>query len=81
VQAAREATEKVISELDGPHPTDVAVRGVSGIVVPELLSASQDADLLVLGARGGGGFHALRLGGVSSQLVGHASCPVAVVPA
>jgi nucleotide-binding universal stress UspA family protein len=47
--------------------------------VRALLDASEEADLLVLGARGVGGFKALLLGSVSQQCLHHATCPVAIV--
>jgi nucleotide-binding universal stress UspA family protein len=45
-----------------------------------LLDASRDADLLVVGSRGHGGFPELTLGSVSHSVVLHAVCPVVVVP-
>lgn len=40
-----------------------------------------DADLVVVGSRGGGGFSKLLLGSMSNQVVSHAACPVVVIPA
>jgi nucleotide-binding universal stress UspA family protein len=77
--AAEEATTKVTSELGDQQPASVTVRAVSGFVVQELIDASKDADLLVVGSRGGGGFAALVLGSATTQVVGHAHCPVVVV--
>jgi nucleotide-binding universal stress UspA family protein len=79
-QAAEEAVAKVASELGGQRPASVTVRAVTGFAAPELIDASQDSDLLVVGSRGGGGFARLLLGSVTSQVVHHAACPVVVVP-
>lgn len=44
-----------------------------------LLGAAEDAELIVVGSRGLGGFKRLMLGSVSDQVVHHAMCPVLVV--
>lgn len=44
-----------------------------------ILDAAQDADLVVVGSRGHGGFPGLSLGSVSTQVINHAPCPVLVV--
>jgi nucleotide-binding universal stress UspA family protein len=45
-----------------------------------LLEEAADADLLVLGSRGLGGFRGLLLGSVGQQCTHHAPCPVVIVP-
>lgn len=79
-QAAEEATQKAIDAVGTPGPASVTVRAVSGIPANELVNASNDADLVVVGARGGGGFGRLSLGSVSSQLTHHSAAPVVVIP-
>ena len=79
-QAAEEMTAKAISQLGAGRPASVHVRAVTGFPVRELISASQEADLVVVGSRGAGGFARLLLGSVSSQVVSHAHGPVVVVP-
>jgi nucleotide-binding universal stress UspA family protein len=44
-----------------------------------LLDAGEDADLIVVGSRGLGGFHELFLGATSYRTAAHASVPVAVI--
>lgn len=55
-------------------------RVVSGGAGASLLEAAQGADLLVVGARGHGGFVGLLLGSVSQQVAHHGTCPVVIVP-
>ncbi len=52
---------------------------VNDLSTRALLSLAEEADLLVVGSRGLGGFRTLLLGSVSSQCLHHARCPVAVV--
>lgn len=44
-----------------------------------LLAAAEDADMVVVGSRGHGGFVGLLLGSVGQQVVNHARCPVVVI--
>ena len=79
-QAAEEMTQKVAGRLGDAGPVSVAVHAVSGFVVKELVDASRDADLVVLGTRYAGGFTRMLMGSVSSEVVQHSACPVVIVP-
>jgi nucleotide-binding universal stress UspA family protein len=78
-QAAEEMTLKAASQLGEAKPASVTVRAIIGFPAEVLIKASGDADLLVVGSRGAGGFTKLIMGSVSSQVVHHARCPVVVV--
>ncbi|HWG63731.1 MAG TPA: universal stress protein [Streptosporangiaceae bacterium] len=83
VQKVRKATEEAVQRATGQigdvKPPSVTVRALSGLPARELINASHDAEQVVVGARGGGGFAALRIGSVTSQVVQHAECPVTVI--
>jgi len=80
----RDEEERVLAEalsgLQEKYP-DVAVhrRLVRGRTRSVLIDASAEAGLVVVGARGRGGFTGLLLGSVSQAVLHHAHCPVAVV--
>lgn len=79
--AVRQRLRADVEPVVAAHGADVEVdcEGVRGAPANGLIDASRDADLLVLGARGLGGFKGLALGSVSEQCVRHAACPVVVV--
>lgn len=71
--------ESVIRCSDHHPSVPVEQFAVPGQPVPILLDAARDAQLVVVGARGRGGFSGLLLGSVSQSLLHHAPCPVAVL--
>jgi nucleotide-binding universal stress UspA family protein len=77
-RAAEDAVQKAVSQAGEPAPTSVTVRAVTGVAAHELVAASADADLVVVGS-GGGGFLRKALGSVTSQVVSHAKAPVVVI--
>ena len=79
-QAAEEMTQRAASRLGDARPAAVTVHAVNGFVVKELVDASQDADLVVIGARGGSSFARVLVGSVNSEVVQHSACPVVIVP-
>jgi nucleotide-binding universal stress UspA family protein len=80
LQAAEELTRRVTNQLGESVPESITVRAISGFPSQSLIEASRDADLVVVGSRGAGGFAKLMVGSVTSQVVEHAHCPVVVVP-
>lgn len=70
--------DKAATNLPGPAPP-VTLRVIPGSPAAELIAAGRDADLLVVGLRGSGGFGQLGPGSVSSQVAYDASCPVVIV--
>jgi nucleotide-binding universal stress UspA family protein len=79
-QAAEEMTQKAAGRLGDAKPASVTVHAVDGFVVKELVDASQDADMVVVGGRGGHGVARLLMGSVSAEVVQHSACPIVIVP-
>ncbi|MEU6508254.1 universal stress protein [Streptomyces sp. NPDC046942] len=72
-----EVRARLADRAVAPAVEYVALEGVPGAVLPELGS---DAELLVLGSRGRGGFASLLLGSNGLAAARDAGCPVVVVP-
>lgn len=73
-----EVTERNSDVLERVKWT-AATLAVPGSVSDGLVDAAEDGDLLVVGARGAGGFHHLRLGSTGYRTAAHATAPVAVI--
>ncbi len=84
--AARRADVQAL--LDGPWSAPARATGVAPHTVlmngpPDVLLAEADsdnADLVVVGSRGAGGFASLHLGSVAHHLTHHTTRPLAIVP-
>jgi nucleotide-binding universal stress UspA family protein len=80
-QAVDAAVAKSLGELGADRPAQVHVQVLTGYPAQVLAEASKQAELVVLGSRGAGGFTTFLIGSVSNQVAHHASCPVVLVPA
>jgi len=63
------------------RPPEVTVLAVPGIPAEAILGVAKEADMIVVGSRGVGGFKKLLMGSVATQVTHHAHCPVVVIPA
>ena len=79
-QAAREALDETLAEVVGKEAgVPVEAKLVKANPAEALVEAAANADLLVVGSRGHGGFAGLLLGSVSQQCAHQAPCPVVIV--
>jgi nucleotide-binding universal stress UspA family protein len=77
---AKEVLEAAVNRVSEEAP-ELVVRSeaTEGEAGPVLVDAALGAELLVVGARGLGGFRRLLLGSVSSYCAQHAACSVLIV--
>lgn len=77
---AEDALRKTLHDTLGDDPgVSVQIEAVAGSPAKALIKLSGEADLLVVGTRGHGGFRGMLLGSVSQHLTAHARCAVTVV--
>jgi len=80
LERLRVATETRADESRASHPgLDVRVKVALGSPASVLVEASANANLVVLGSRGMGGFRGLLVGSVGVQVASSAACPVVVI--
>ncbi|WP_042380431.1 universal stress protein [Streptacidiphilus melanogenes] len=79
---ARQAVDELadVVRKRSPGLLAVSVEVADGEARDALTAAAETAELLVVGARGSGGFPGLLVGSTSLHTAGTASCPVVVVP-
>ena len=70
-----------VDEAAGDAAAGVELRTVCNLPAPGLVEAGDAADLIVVGARGRGGFEGLLIGSISHRVVESAEQPVAVIRA
>ncbi|HCS56746.1 MAG TPA: universal stress protein [Gordonia polyisoprenivorans] len=78
-----ESVERQVAKHRRDHPAadtvSVETAVVAGDPAPRIIEAAGDAQLIVLGSRGRGGFRGLLLGSTSQAVLHTASCPVMIV--
>lgn len=81
MDAAAQANIDRVVAAAGPAPAGVEVVGEPIRGTPEfgLIEESRDADLVIVGSRGRGGFTGLVLGSTSATVAAHSHAPVVVV--
>jgi nucleotide-binding universal stress UspA family protein len=73
-----QAFKLAASRGESKHP-EIHTKMVYSSVVPALIDASKDAWMIVVGTQGLGALGRLLLGSVTTELLHHAYCPVAVI--
>jgi nucleotide-binding universal stress UspA family protein len=71
--------DAIAAAFPGQQPDGIHTTIREGHPAEVLITASRDAEMLVVGSRGRGGFIGLLLGSVSAYCAEHAPCPVVVI--
>jgi nucleotide-binding universal stress UspA family protein len=69
-----------VEALHLPAECTLELHAVRGQSAARLLEGATGAEMVVVGARGAGGFRGLLFGSTADQVMRHAPCPVVVVP-
>ncbi|HEY5978513.1 MAG TPA: universal stress protein [Microlunatus sp.] len=78
--ATRSMLSDVVAETQAEFPNvDIGHHVVAGNAAQELIKLSGGADLVVVGARGHGGFRGMLIGSVSQHVLAHSACSVVVI--
>ena len=81
-KTAQDKTDDALRDVpQDARPPEVTVLAVPGIPAEAILGVAKEADMIVVGSRGVGGFKKLLMGSVATQVTHHAHCPVVVIPA
>lgn len=76
--AAQQTIVDMLADVAIPEGLTVTTLIAAGGAARVLCEESKNADMLVVGARGLGGFRGLLLGSVTHQVVAHAHCPILI---
>ena len=78
--SSRELLAKAVADVATAHPdVKISQHVLAGNAAATLIEFSKEADLVVVGAKGHGGFTGMLIGSVSQHVLAHSACTVAVV--
>lgn len=80
-EAAANSLHTWMADVPIPASVEVTSTAIEGSPAQAILESAESAHMLVIGARGSGGFANLRMGSVANRVIAHSPCPVVVVPA